>query len=71
MKFGTIKVVQNNKLATLIKGIKPILQLYKTSGFQVMTALMDGEFDHLYGEMADIGMTLNSTSDEEHMGDVE
>ena len=34
-------------------------------------ALMDGEFGHLRGELASMGATLNETSRDEHMGDIE
>ena len=32
---------------------------------------MDGEFGHLRGEMASMGITLNETSRDEHVGDLE
>ena len=32
---------------------------------------MDGEFGHLCGEMASTGVTLNETSWDEHVGDIE
>ena len=34
-------------------------------------ALMDGEFGHLHGELASMGVTLNKTSWDEHVGDIE
>ena len=33
-------------------------------------ALMDGEFGHLRGELASMGVTLNETSRDEHVGDI-
>ena len=32
---------------------------------------MDGEFGHLQGELADMGIALNETSRDEHVGDIE
>ena len=32
---------------------------------------MDGEFVHLCGELASMGVTLNNTSQDEHVGDIE
>ena len=32
---------------------------------------MDGEFGHLHGELASMGVTLNETSRDEHVGDIE
>ena len=34
-------------------------------------ALMDREFGHLRGELAGMGVTLNETSWDEHVGDIE
>ena len=34
-------------------------------------ALMDGEFGHLRGELARFGITLNETSRDEHVGEIE
>ena len=62
VKFGTVEAIQKSKSATLVKFIKSIIQLYKISGFQVTTALMDGEFGHLWDELAKMGVTLNSMS---------
>ena len=52
-------------------GIKGILQIYQRHGFCVGVALMDGEFGHLCGEMASMGVTLNEASWDEHMWDIE
>ena len=40
-------------------------------GFRVITALMDGEFQHMWDDLADIGMILNTTARDEHVGNVE
>ena len=32
---------------------------------------MDGEFRNLWGELADMGIALNETSHDEHVGDIE
>ena len=34
-------------------------------------ALMDGEFGHLQGELASMGVTLNETLRDEHIGEIE
>ena len=70
VKFGTVEAIQKSKSATLVKFIKSIIQLYKISGFQVTTALMDGEFGHLWDELAKMGVTLNSMSCSGHVGEI-
>ena len=56
IKFATIEVIPNNKATVLMKGIKSILQIYQRNGFSIEVALMDGEFGHLCGEMASMGV---------------
>ena len=50
--------------------MKGILQIYQRNGFNIEMALMDGEFGHLRGELASMGVTLNETSQDEHVGDI-
>ena len=71
IKFATIEAIPSNKTAILVNGMKGILQIYRRNGFNVEMALMDGEFGHLRGELASMGATLNETSRDEHMGDIE
>ena len=71
IKFGTIEAIPNNKSATIVNGVTGIRQIYRQNGFNVAAALMDGEFGHLRGELADMGIALNETSRDEHMGDIE
>ena len=71
IKFRTIEIIPNNKSAVLLKGLKEILQVYQRQGFHVEMALMDGEFGHLRGELASLGVTLNETSRDEHIEEIE
>ena len=71
IKFGTIEAIPNNKSGVLLKSMQAIIQIYRRNGFVVEAALMDGEFAHLSGELANMGMALNATSRDEHVGDVE
>ena len=34
--------------------MKETILIYKKAGFEVTTALMDGEFSHICGDMADL-----------------
>ena len=71
IKFGTMEAVANRKEATLLKCIKGVVSLYRKAGFKVTTALMDGEFVPLHGGLAELGLRLNETSRDEHVGDIE
>ena len=71
IKFGTIEAIPNNKLGVILKSMQAIIQIYRGNGFVIEVALMDGEFTHLRGELASIGVALNDTSRDEHVGDME
>ena len=71
LKFGTVEAVKDRKETTLMKSIATVVTLYRKAGFTVTTALMDGEFVPLRGGLAEIGITLNETSRDEHVGDIE
>ena len=71
IKFGTIEAIPNNKSGVVLKSMQAIIQIYRQNGFVIEVALMDGEFVHLRGELASMGVTLNDTSCDEHVGDVE
>ena len=71
VKFGTIEAVADRKEATILKCIKGVVALYRKAGFTVTTALMDGEFVPLRGGLAELGLRLNETSRDEHVGDIE
>ena len=70
VKFGTVEAVKDQKEATLMKSIATVVTLYRKARFTVTTALMDGEFVPLQGGLAEIGITLNETSRDEHVGDI-
>ena len=71
VKFGMVEAVTDRKEASLMKSIATVVTLYRKAGFMVTTALMDGEFVPLRGGHAEIGITLNETSRDEHVGDIE
>ena len=71
IKFGTMDVVADWKEAAILKCIKGVVSLYRKAGFKVTTALMDGEFVPLHGGLAELGLRLNETSRDEHVGDIE
>ena len=71
IKFGTLEAVADQKEATLLKCIKWVVTLYRKAGFRVTITLMDGEFIPLRGGLAELGLRLNETSRDEHVGDIE
>ena len=71
IKFGMIEAIVDRKEATLLKCIKGVVSLYWKAGFKVTIALMDGEFVPLCRGLAELGIHLNKTSRDEHVGDIE
>ena len=71
VKFGTIEDIPNRSSKTLISGIQKIIKIYHQAGFTIVTALMDGEFEPLRGELAELGISLNTAAPDEHVGDIE
>ena len=71
IKFGTVEAVPDRKEATILRCIKGVVSLYRKTGSKVTTALMDGEFVPLRGGLAELGLRLNETSRDEHVGDIE
>ena len=71
IKFGMMEAVADQKEATLLKCIKGAVSLYRKDGFKVTIALMDGEFVPLHGGLAELGIRLNETLRDEHVGDIE
>jgi hypothetical protein len=57
----------------VLKAIDRVLATYHGGGFSVRHMLMDGEFEPLRGDLASESrhVTLNTTSNDEHVGDIE
>ena len=57
-------------MPTIPAALKEGAQVYKTPRFIVKTALMDCEFQHLWGDLGDVGITLNETGWDKYVGDI-
>jgi hypothetical protein len=71
IRFGTIEAIPNKINIALVKCVQNVMKLYTRGGFKVTSALMDGEFEALRGNLADNGVILNTTARDEHVGDIE
>jgi hypothetical protein len=73
LKFSTAEFLPNQKTTTLVGAIKRLHQTYAKRGFQIIILLMDGQFnkDDLDGEIANLGITLNTVSADEHVPEIE
>ena len=71
IKFGTAKMLQNQKKNTILTAIKQIKSIYMLRGFVISTLLMDGQFESLRGDLAELQISLNTVSNNEHVPDIE
>jgi hypothetical protein len=67
IKFGTVAWLKNAKSATIIENIRAIRNVYVNRGFVLEIIEVDGQFDPLRGDLAEMGVTLNKCSREEHV----
>ena len=69
--FRIVEFLHNQKPTTLTKHIKQVNQLYRQQGFRPIYALMDGQFEPLCGDLAEMGIQLSTVSNNEHVPEIE
>ena len=69
--FGTVDVLPSLQATDIGTALQRVLNIYSRGGFQVTTALMDGAFASQHDVCNQLHVTLNTTSRDEHVGDVE
>ena len=67
IKFVTIKPLSDRKQMSLVRAFKSVAQIY---GFKIIQALVDGEFEPLWGKLSESGVSLNTTARDEHVGNI-
>jgi hypothetical protein len=71
IKFGTIEALKNRKHANILQAFKNVKGIYSKRGFKIDMGHVDGEFEHMRGDLAGIGMGLNVVSHDEHVPEIE
>ena len=71
IRFGTAQHIKNQQGTTIFNGIRAIHQVYLQRGFQIRNAFMDGQFEPLRGNLAELGIVLNTASNDEHVPEIE
>ena len=69
--FGTVDVLPSLQANDIGAALRRVVNIYARRGFQVTMALMDGAFAGLQDVCNQLQITLNTTSQDEHVGDVE
>ena len=70
LTFGTTEMLPIQQSKTLLGAIKQVKAIYSRRGFIITTLLMDGEFDVLRADLAEIQITLNTVSNDEPVPEV-
>ena len=71
VKFGTAEMLQNQQSKTILRAIKQVKSVYMKRGFKISTLLMDGQFESIRGDLAEMQINLNTVSNDEHVPEVE
>jgi hypothetical protein len=67
IKFGTVAWLKNAKADAIMNNVKDTHKTHVKRGFVLEIIEVDGQFEPLRGELADLGITLNKCSREEHV----
>ena len=59
LKFGTVAWLKNAKAVAIVKRIKDVHKTHVKRGFILEIVEVDGQFEPLRGELAELGITLN------------
>ena len=70
VKFGTAEMLQNQQSKTVIGAIKQVNSIYMKRGFEVLTLLMDGQFESIRDDLAEMRITLNTVSNNENIPEI-
>ena len=66
ISFETSEHITNAKTATLIQSLLQVKRLYKRRGFKIQTVMMGGQFYFIKSKADNAGMSVNTTSIDEH-----
>jgi hypothetical protein len=71
IKFTTSEHLKSRKIKFILSAVQHVQTLYHARGFRIQTLLMDGEFAPLKHDLSDMAITLNVTSANEHVPQIE
>ena len=71
IRFSTAEMVTNQKAKTLTNAVLQVKRIYAQRGFIVTEIAMDGQFEPIRGDLADIQVGLNTPGHDDHVPEVE
>ena len=66
ISFGKFEHITNAKTATLVQSLLQVKRLYKRRWFKIQTVMMGGQFYFIKSKADNAGMSVNTTSIDEH-----
>ena len=71
--FGTIAALSNTDDINILQALKNTIAIYRRGGMRPRLVLADGAFtsDHMKASLQMLGVLLNPTARDEHVGDIE
>ena len=72
-RFSTMDAIPNKDDETLIRSIKKTIAVFRRGGLRPRILMADGAFtsDEMEAGMSNLGLKLNTTARDEHVGDIE
>jgi hypothetical protein len=70
VRFGTVEKLGCKSNTMIMAALKDVFRIYRGGGFNVEMVMMDREFEPLRGMLAVYKVGLNTTSRDEHVGDI-
>ena len=70
IQFGTVEALKSTKMETILECLKKVVKVYMQRGFRVIETHMDGEFESLRGDLAELKINLNTTARDEHVPEI-
>lgn len=71
IKFGTVKLLPNQKATTLFNAMQQANTVYQKRGFCIQHLFMDGQFEPMRGAFLEMKIILNTVSTDEHVPKIE
>jgi hypothetical protein len=71
IRFSTAEMITNQKAKTLINAVLQVKRIYAQRGFIVTEIAMDGKFEPIRGDLADIHTGLNTAGHDDRVPEIE
>ncbi len=71
LRFCTSEMITNQKASTLLNSIKQVRNFYAQRAFRIVNCIMDGQFETLRGDLANLNIALETCGHDDHVPEIE